>query len=72
MARTRGATSCILIKLSDLNQKLGPDATIPVARRFVEQLGLLGKAEYLTKQTLEASGNPPEVIEHTVSVNEIE
>ena len=63
MARTPGATSCIAVKLSQLNQLLQPDAVILVSRRFANQIGLLGKPVSLTNDNLIAAGNPPAVTE---------
>lgn len=72
MARTPGATSCVLIPLKKLNEVLGPEALIPVSRRFANGNQLLGKAEYATPDNVKALVNPPAVEEHTINIREIE
>ena len=56
--RTKGATSIVMVKLSDLTSRLLPDATVYIWRRQADQLGILGKADYANNATLGAAGNP--------------
>lgn len=70
MSRTRGATSNIFVTLRELNCYLNPDAQIPIARRFANQIGLIGKAMLATEENLKAAGNAP-AIEEKCAIVEI-
>jgi hypothetical protein len=56
--RTKGATSNVLVTLKQLNQLFQPDAQIPIARKFANSHGLIGRAIYTTNESMEAAGNP--------------
>jgi len=64
--RTKGATSHIAVKLSDLTKRLQPDAIVYIWRRQADQLGIGGKADYANNSTLGASGNTIAVEESIV------
>jgi hypothetical protein len=68
--RTKGATSCVAVKLSQLNALLKPDAIVYVSRRQADDLHILGEAVRLTDETIKAGGNQP-AIEEIISVREI-
>lgn len=68
--RTKGSTSCIAVRLSQLNEVLQPNAIVHIWRRQADQLGLIGKAEQANRETLAASGNQP-AIEEVIPVHEI-
>lgn len=57
--RTKGATSNVSVKLSDLNRLLQPDAKVLIARRQADQLGLTGKGAYANNDEINAAGNQP-------------
>lgn len=61
--RTKGATSCIAVKLQQLTDILKPDAIIYVSRRQAEELHIKGEATRLTQEIVEAGGNQPAVEE---------
>lgn len=56
--RTKGATSNVIVKLSDLTRALGPDTEIPIARRFANALGLIGKPMAATSVNLNTVSTP--------------
>ena len=68
--RTKGATSNVLVSLKKLNQLLNPDAMIPIARRFANQIGIRGKAMIATDENLMAAGNQP-AIEEKIAITEL-
>lgn len=68
--RTKGATSNVIVSLRDLNRLLNPDAQIPIARRFANQLGILGKAMIANDENLMAAGNQP-AIEEKIPIVEL-
>ena len=70
MPRTAGSTSCVAVRLSQLNDLLKPDAIVYIWRRQADQMGILGVAEPLNRETLKASGNQP-AIEEIIPVKEI-
>jgi len=49
MSRTKGASSCVFICLSDLNKVFKADAMIPVHRNFLRMVGLNGAAFSIAK-----------------------
>lgn len=69
--RTKGATSNVLIRLSELNKQFNEAAMIPVARRFANENGLIGQAIHATNDNLKAAGNAP-AIEERIAIQEIE
>lgn len=70
MSRTRGATSNLIISLKTLNEHFNASANIPIARRFADENGLLGKAVRATERNLKAAGNQPVIVEK-ISIQEI-
>ena len=68
--RTKGATSNVSIKLSDLNRLLQPDAVVLIARRQADQLGLTGKGVYASNDEINAAGNQPALVEK-IAIQEI-
>jgi len=68
--RTKGATSNVFVTLRQLNELLNEDAIIPVARRFADQLNLLGKPMYTNDESLKAAGNQP-AAEEVIPVREV-
>jgi len=68
--RTKGATSAVAVKLSQLNELLKPDAVVYIWRRQADQLGLIGVATPANEDTLKASGNQA-AVEEIVHVEEI-
>ena len=68
--RTKGATSNVLVSLRQLNQLFNESAMIPVARRFADQAGLLGKAMIANDENLKAAGNQP-AIEEKCAITEV-
>ena len=68
--RTKGATSNVAVRLSDLNQVLQPNAIVLVARRQADQLGLIGRANKATEENIVAAGNQP-AIEEKCAITEI-
>ncbi len=68
--RTKGATSNIAVKLSQLNSVLQPGAIVWIARRQAAELHLIGVATYATDDNLKAVGNPP-AIEEKVTFREV-
>ena len=69
--RTKGATSNVLVRLSELNKQFNESAMIPVARRFANENGLIGQAIHATNDNLKAAGNQP-AIEEKIAIQEIE
>lgn len=69
--RTKGATSCVFVRLSDLNKMFGPDALIPINRQFANQNMMQGRAMYATPDNLGAAGNQPAVHE-VIPVRELQ
>lgn len=61
--RTAGATSCVQVTLAQLNEVLQPSATVLISRRQANMLGLIGKAEFASNETLKAAGNQPAIAE---------
>lgn len=68
--RTKGATSNVLVSLRQLNQQFNPDAMIPIARRFANENGLIGRAIHATDENIKAAGNAP-ALEEKVSIQEV-
>jgi hypothetical protein len=68
--RTKGATSNVLVSLKNLNRLFNAEAMIPVARRFADENGLLGKAMHATDENLRAAGNQP-ALEERVAIQEV-
>lgn len=65
MARTKGATGTLPVTLSQLNALLQPSAVVFVARKQVEQLGLLGQVK---EQSIPV---PVEDKEETIAIQEV-
>jgi hypothetical protein len=57
--RTKGATSCVAVRLQQLNDILKPDAIVYVSRRQADDLHILGIATKLTDEVVKAGGNQP-------------
>lgn len=68
--RTKGATSNVWVKMSDLKERFNDNALILVARRFANDNKIQGVAVTGTRETIQASGNQP-AVEEIVSVTEI-
>lgn len=68
--RTKGATSCVYVKLSDLNKMFGPDALIPINRQFANQNMVTGRAMYATDENLKSAGNQP-AVQEVIAVREL-
>lgn len=69
--RTKGATSNVLVPLSELNKLFQSGALIPVGRRFCDENHIIGIPITATLDNIKAAGNPP-AIEEKVSITEIE
>lgn len=68
--RTKGATSNVTVKLSDLNRLLNQNAVIPIARRFANSIGLVGEAMAATKSNINSVGNQP-ALEESIALVEV-
>ncbi len=69
--RTKGATSTVAVTLKQLNEMLQPNAIVFISRRQADQLGILGQAVKLTRETIQAGGNQP-AVEEIIPVQEIQ
>jgi len=58
--RKKGSVSFVQVNLEQLNDMLGPKATVLISRKWAETVGLQGSAVFATPQVInEAAGKEP-------------
>ena len=65
--RPAGSTSFTRIKLRDLADQLGQEATIVVSKRWLEDIGLTVDSAPVKKEPLREVGEPEEKIQFSVN-----
>ena len=68
--RPAGSTSFTRIKLKDLADQLGQQATIVVSKRWLEEIGLTVDASPAKTETIQEATEPEEKIQFSVNTFE--
>ena len=51
--KTKGATSYVLVSLSELNQKLSPNSSVLISKRWAKAQGVLASGEHTAAKPTE-------------------
>tara|TARA_R110002051_G_C8463573_1_gene458804 strand:- start:116 stop:400 length:285 start_codon:yes stop_codon:yes gene_type:complete len=68
--RPRGSTSFTRVQLGDLVRQLGPDATIVISRRWLDEIGLTVNPAPVKREVLREVAEPEEKIQFSVNTFE--